>query len=188
MSIPRITPSTRPPMRLIAGDRAARPRRRRGRTCWRRPSRRRSRPRARGPSGAGAPDPRLMAPDDRSASIAICLPGIASRVKRAATSATRPAPLVTTTKLMTVRMRKTTRPTRTLPSTTKRPNASTTEPAEPCPSPPWSRMRRVVATLRLRRSSVAMSTNAGKRAELQRLLDEERREEDADGKRDGEAR
>ena len=47
----------------------------------------------------------------RSASMAICLPGMASRVKRAETSATQPAPLVMTTKLITVRMRKTTIPT-----------------------------------------------------------------------------
>ncbi len=39
-------------------------------------------------------------PAERSASIAICLPGIASRLKRAATSAMRPAPLVITTKLI----------------------------------------------------------------------------------------
>ncbi len=32
--------------------------------------------------------------------MAICLPGMASRVKRALTSEIRPAPLVTTTKLM----------------------------------------------------------------------------------------
>ena len=37
----------------------------------------------------------------------ICLPGMASRVKRAATSAMRPAPLVMTTKLITTRIRKT---------------------------------------------------------------------------------
>ena len=42
----------------------------------------------------------------RSASIAICLPGMASRVKRAPTSATRPAPLVITTNWMTIRIRK----------------------------------------------------------------------------------
>ena len=48
------------------------------------------------------------------------------------------------------------------PSTTKRPKASTTEPADPCPSPPCNKMRRVVATLRLSRSSVAMRTKAGK--------------------------
>jgi hypothetical protein len=42
-----------------------------------------------------------MMPALRSASIAICLPGIASRVKRALTSAMRPAPLVMTMKLIT---------------------------------------------------------------------------------------
>ena len=36
--------------------------------------------------------------------MAICLPGMASRVKRAATSAMRPEPLVMTMKLMITRM------------------------------------------------------------------------------------
>ena len=48
-----------------------------------------------------------ISPDERSASIAICLPGIASRVNRAPTSAMRVAPLVMTRKLMVTRMRKT---------------------------------------------------------------------------------
>ena len=61
--------------------------------------------------------------------MAICLPGMASRVKRAATSATRPAPLVMTTNWMTMRMRKTTRPTTRLPPTTKWPKLSITAPA-----------------------------------------------------------
>jgi len=43
--------------------------------------------------------------------MAICLPGMASRMKRAETSAMRPAPLVITTKLMMVRMANTTMPT-----------------------------------------------------------------------------
>ena len=43
---------------------------------------------------------------------------MASRVKRAATSATRPAPLVMTTNWITTRIRNTTRPTTTLPPTT----------------------------------------------------------------------
>jgi hypothetical protein len=38
--------------------------------------------------------------------MAICLPGMASRVKRAATSAMRPAPLVMTMKLMSTRIKK----------------------------------------------------------------------------------
>jgi hypothetical protein len=47
--------------------------------------------------------------------MAICLPGMASRVKRAPTSAMRSAPLVTTTKLMTTRIANTIRPTAKLP-------------------------------------------------------------------------
>jgi len=49
-----------------------------------------------------------MRPAFRSASIAICLPGIASSVNRAPTSAMRPAPLVITTKLITTRIMNTT--------------------------------------------------------------------------------
>ena len=56
-----------------------------------------------------------MRPALRSASIAICLPGIASSAKRAPTSAMRSAPLVTTTKLMTTRIANTIRPTAKLP-------------------------------------------------------------------------
>ena len=44
----------------------------------------------------------VIRPALRSASIAICLPGIASSVKRAPTSATRPAPFVTTTNWITI--------------------------------------------------------------------------------------
>ena len=53
----------------------------------------------------------------------ICLPGIASRVNRAATSLTRPAPLVMTTYWITTRIRKTTMPTTVLPPTTTFPKA-----------------------------------------------------------------
>ena len=49
-------------------------------------------------------------PADRSASIDICLPGMASRVKRAPTSAIRVAPLVMTMKFTTIRIMKTIRP------------------------------------------------------------------------------
>src|ERR1700735_2409318 len=45
-------------------------------------------------------------PDERSASIAICLPGIASRLNRAATSAIRPEPLVMTMKFTTSKIEK----------------------------------------------------------------------------------
>ena len=61
-----------------------------------------------------APTPRLpssISPAFRSASMLICRPGMASRVKRAATSATRPAPFVITTKLIATRIRKMTTPT-----------------------------------------------------------------------------
>ena len=58
------------------------------------------------PSPDAGPRLSLMSPEFRSASMAICLPGMASRVNRAATSATRPAPLVITTNWMTIRMRK----------------------------------------------------------------------------------
>ena len=61
--------------------------------------------------------------------MAICLPGIASRVKRAPTSATRPAPLVMTTNWMTSRIAKTIRPTISEPPTTKWPKVSMTLPA-----------------------------------------------------------
>ena len=43
--------------------------------------------------------------------MAICLPGIASSVKRALTSAIRPAPLLITMKLMITRMTNSTMPT-----------------------------------------------------------------------------
>ena len=93
-----------------------------------------------------APPSSVIRPAFRSASIAICLPGIASRVKRAATSATRPAPFVMTTNWMTTRMKKTTSPTTRLPPTTNEPKAWMTPPASPC-----SRMRRVTLTLIARR-------------------------------------
>ena len=64
-----------------------------------------------------------------SASMAICLPGIASSVKRAPTSAMRSAPLVTTMKLMTTRIAKTIRPTAKLPPMRKWPKDSITLPA-----------------------------------------------------------
>ena len=53
-----------------------------------------------------------ITPAFKSASIDICLPGIASKVKRAFTSDTRPAPLVTTMKLMIIRIEKIMKPTK----------------------------------------------------------------------------
>ncbi len=114
------------------------------------------------------PERRLFAsrssimPAARSASMAICLPGMASRVKRAATSETRPAPLVMTAKFTTSRMTKMTMPTTRLPPTAKRPKVSMRWPAAPGPSPPCRRMRRVVATLSARRKRVVMRSREGK--------------------------
>ncbi len=105
-----------------------------------------------------------MSPLLRSASIAICLPGIASRVKRALTSDTRPAPLVTTTKLMMTRIANTTRPTAVLPPTTKSPKASMTRPAACVPSWPFISTTRVEATLSVSLSSVAISSTLGNTA------------------------
>ena len=67
-----------------------------------------------------------MMPEDMSASIAICLPGIASRLNLAATSAMRPEPLVMTTKLTITRIANTIIPITKLPLITKLPNASMT--------------------------------------------------------------
>ena len=58
-------------------------------------------------------------PPLRSASIAICLPGMASSVKRAPTSAMRVAPLVMTRKLTVIRITNTIVPITKLPPMTK---------------------------------------------------------------------
>ena len=65
--------------------------------------------------------------------MAICLPGRASRVKRAVTSDIRSPPLVMTMKLMIIRITNTTRPTMKLPPITTSPKASITLPAAPVP-------------------------------------------------------
>ena len=61
--------------------------------------------------------------------MAICLPGMESRVNRAATSAIRPEPLVMTTKFTTTRMMKTMTPIAKLPPIINSPNVSITLPA-----------------------------------------------------------
>ena len=65
----------------------------------------------------------LMMPDDRSASMAICLPGMASKLKRAETSAIRPEPLVITMKLTITRIAKTITPMTGLPLIMNSPKA-----------------------------------------------------------------
>jgi len=103
-----------------------------------------------------------MRPAERSASIAICLPGMASSVNRAATSAIRPEPLVMTTKFTMTRIAKTMTPMTKLPCITKLPKASMTLPALPVPSCPWPRIRRVEARFSARRNIVAMRRTVGK--------------------------
>ncbi len=89
--------------------------------------------------------------------MAICLPGMASRVNRAPTSATRPAPLVMTTNWMTSRIANTIRPTISEPPTTKWPKVSITLPAYPSRS-----TSRVALTLSARRNRVITRMTAGK--------------------------
>ena len=101
-------------------------------------------------------------PADRSASIAICLPGMASRWKRAATSAMRPEPLVMTTKFTITRMANTMMPMTKLPPITKLPKAWMTWPAAPVPSWPCDRISRVDARLSDNRSIVEISSTVGK--------------------------
>ena len=103
-----------------------------------------------------------ISPAERSASIAICLPGMASSVNRAATSAMRPEPLVMTTKFTMIRIAKTMTPMTKLPPMTKWPNASMTWPAAAVPSWPRARMSRVEARFSARRSIVAMRSTVGK--------------------------
>ncbi len=103
-----------------------------------------------------------MTPAERSASTAICLPGMASRLNRAATSAMRPDPLVITMKFTTRRMANRMSPITTSPPIRKPPNAATTRPAALAPSLPCARISRVVATLRDSRNSVVNSSSVGK--------------------------
>ena len=100
-------------------------------------------------------------PAERSASIAICLPGMASRWKRAATSAIRPEPLVMTTKFTITRIANTIMPMTKLPPITKLPKASMTWPAAAVPSWPCDRISRVEARLSDSRSMVEISRMVG---------------------------
>ncbi len=77
--------------------------------------------------------------------MAICLPGMESRVKRAATSAMRLEPLVITTKFTTTRMANTITPMTKLPCIISLPKAWMTWPAAEVPSCPWPRIRRTEA-------------------------------------------
>ena len=70
-------------------------------------------------------------PDRRSLSMESCLPGMASRLKRAATSATRSAPLAMTMNCTIVMIRNTTIPTTKFPPATRLPKVSMMWPAWP---------------------------------------------------------
>ena len=100
--------------------------------------------------------------------MAICLPGMPSRVKRAATSLMRVAPLVMTTNWITTMIEKMIRPTTILsapvaPPVTNSPKVRTTPPAASRPSlPARVRINRVVATFNTRRNSVVASSSEGK--------------------------
>ena len=104
----------------------------------------------------------------RSASIDICLPGMASSTNRAATSLMRAAPFVTTTNWMRIRIVNRITPTASEPDVTNSLNDQITCPAAPRasaklrPSAPAVRIRRVVATFSTRRNSVTPSSSDGK--------------------------
>ena len=100
-------------------------------------------------------------PADKSASIAICLPGIESSWKRAATSAMRPEPLVMTTKFTITRIANTIIPITKLPLITKLPKASMTWPAAAVPSWPFERISRVEAMFSDSRSMVEINRMVG---------------------------
>ncbi len=117
-------------------------------------------------------------PVDSSASIAICLPGMASRWKRAATSAMRPEPLVMTTKFTITRMMKTMMPMTKLPAMTKLPKAWMTWPAASVPSWPCARISRVEARLSASRSMVEIKKHGREGGEFERRVDEQRRHQD----------
>ena len=90
--------------------------------------------------------------------MAICLPGIASKVKRAATSDTRSAPLVTTIICTNTIIRKMIIPSTMFPWAIIKPKDLITPPA----SPLLPRMARVVDTFSPSRNSVVISSRDGK--------------------------
>ena len=90
--------------------------------------------------------------------MAICLPGMASRLNLAATSATRSAPFVITMNCISTMMRKMIKPTTTFPLSTKSPKALMTWPDEPI----LVRMFLVVETLIPSLNRVVTSSGDGK--------------------------
>ena len=100
----------------------------------------------------------VMAPVFRSASIAICLPGIASRVNLAVTSDTRSEPLLMTINWIRIRMMKIMTPMTRSPPPTNSPKVSTTLPALPS-----LRIRRVDEVFSAIRKIVVNSSIVGKK-------------------------
>ncbi|MNH02837.1 hypothetical protein D3C79_620830 [compost metagenome] len=98
-----------------------------------------------------------MAPALRSPSMLICLPGMPSREKRAATSATRSEPLVITMNWTMVTIEKITKPTTRFSPITNSPNEAMISPASA-----WVRISRLVLIDRARRNRVVSSNRAGK--------------------------
>ncbi len=99
-----------------------------------------------------------ISPEFKSASIAICLPGIASKVNLAATSATLSEPLVITMNWMATSIRNTMKPTTTLPDITKLPKVYITSPA--CPL--FERISLVADMLRPSLNKVMINNSEGK--------------------------
>ncbi|MNU90062.1 hypothetical protein D3C71_799170 [compost metagenome] len=87
----------------------------------------------------------------------ICLPGMPSSEKRAATSATRSEPLVITMNWTIVTMEKITKPTTRLSPITNSPKEAMISPASA-----WLRISRLVLIDSARRNRVVNSSNAGK--------------------------
>ena len=110
----------------------------------------------------------LISPELRSASIAICLPGIASNVKRAATSDTRSEPLVITIKFTKTMIMNIRNPTIASPPITKLPNAFII--LLMFPAPPPERIERVVEMFSDKRNTVDISNIVGKTENSNALL------------------
>jgi len=98
-------------------------------------------------------------PAFKSASIAICLPGIESSVNLAVTSATLVAPLVTTIKFIRTRIINTIIPITILPPTTNSPKAEIIELTSSGPLCPSLKIDRVVAIFKdsLKRARISIS-------------------------------
>ena len=94
--------------------------------------------------------------------MAICLPGIASSVNLAPTSAIRVAPFVITRKLTVMRMMKTTMPMTKSPLITNWEKPLITWPAASMPLCPSDRIKRVDAMLSASRNRVAIRRTVGK--------------------------